>query len=171
MKFETTNETKNFSFEDCTITNLKINDQTITFEVEALIVLPNNSQNTNYTESYAGTTVIRMTNAKILTGKKDGVKYYDANDVLLSETPDEILTAEQLQALPSLFENAFLFCFDSVEGSQVEGSQDATTYRLNIELATEEEYPDPKDMVSYELEIACQNVYIGWDVYLNKVQR
>lgn len=165
MKFETTNELNNFSFEDCVISKMKIDEKSITFEVESLIVLPNNSQNANYTESYAGTTNIRITNTCIVSGKKDGVKYYDANDVLVSEVPDEILTEEQIKNLPSLCENAYLFGFDTAE----ENGQ--TTYTLNIELATDDEYPDPKDMVSYELVVAGENVHIGWDMYLNKVQR
>lgn len=68
--------------------------------VEALIVRADNSQNTNYTESYAGTTKIRITDGKLIRCVRDGYKYYDANDVLQSEVPDYELSVAETTDFP-----------------------------------------------------------------------
>ena len=86
MGFQSVDELEHFSFRDCQINTFRVTEEGLFLEVEALIVKANNSQNTNYTESYAGTTRILFEDGKLLSGKKDGYKYYDANEVLLSDT-------------------------------------------------------------------------------------
>ena len=49
MKFESVNELEKFSFEDCVITGLEERPERFILNLEALIVLPENSQNTNFT--------------------------------------------------------------------------------------------------------------------------
>lgn len=166
MKFECTNELQNFSFEDCTIRRFDVTDAAITFEVEALIVKPSNSQNTNYTESYAGTAQIRLVGGKLLSGRKEGFRYYDADDRLVSETPDEEMSQEQLKEFPKQCTDAFLFRLANREESSKELLLD-----LSIEFPAEEEYAAPSDADSFALTVSCEKVIIGWDQYLNRVQR
>lgn len=166
MKFECTNELQNFSFEDCTISRFDVTDAAITFEVEALIVKPSNSQNTNYTESYAGTALIRLVGGRLLAGRKEGFRYYDADDRLVSETPDEEMSGEQLKQFPQQCKDAFLFRL-----AEKEVSSNGRLLDICIEFPPEEEYAAPGDADSYVLEISCEKVIIGWEQYLNRVQR
>lgn len=97
MKFKAVNELEHFSFRDAQIEKAEWTDDALRFELEAVIVKANNSQNGNYTDSYAGTTQMELKNAEIQKAVKEGYKYYDANDVLLEEKPDEPLSGKRLQ--------------------------------------------------------------------------
>ena len=166
MKFECTDELQNFSFEDCIIKRFEATDSTVSFEVEALIVKPSNSQNPNYTESYAGTALIRLIGGRLLSGRKEGFRYYDADDRLISVTPDEELGPEQLREFPSRCKDAYLFRLE--ESPAGEGR---VLLDISIEFPAEEEYASPNDSDSYALTASCEKVIIGWDQYLNRVQR
>ena len=67
MGFKSVNEIEKFTFDDCVISSFKVNEAGIILVLEALIVDSNNSQNTNYTESYADTTTVRLLDGKIIT--------------------------------------------------------------------------------------------------------
>lgn len=163
MGFQSTDEIEKFSFEDCKIGKFLIKENQICMELEALIVKPDNSQNTNYTESYAATTTVKFINGKVLYGVKDGYKYYDANDVLQKEVPDEPLTEEQIKEFPEKCEGAYLF---SVEKQKQEN--DLYYYELAIEFEDEE---DNTVADSYRLQICFEQAVFTWEEYLNRVQR
>ncbi len=165
MGYQSVNEIENFSFEDCEIRKFEVNDTQISFELEALIVKPNNSQNSNYTESYVSTTELRLTNARIISAIKDGYRYYDANDVLVSEVADVILSDEQIKVLPSSCKGAYLF-----ELTRQKEENGSFYYTLGIEFPGEDEY-DNTNPESYTLEICFEKSIFSWEHYLNKVQR
>lgn len=87
VAYKSVDELEHFRFDDCQIDTFAVTENGVELMVEALIVRADNSQNTNYTESYAGTTKIRITDGKLIRCVRDGYKYYDANDVLQSEVP------------------------------------------------------------------------------------
>ena len=60
MKYQSVNEFSHFSFSDCVLTEMSASPAGIQLTLEALIVLPENSQNTNFTASYAGTVQLRL---------------------------------------------------------------------------------------------------------------
>lgn len=163
MAFQSVNEIEKFSYEDCRIYGFQVKENQIEMELEALIVKPDNSQNTNYTESYAATTVVKFIGGKILSGTKDGYKYYDANDVLLKTVPDEPLTNEQLGNFPKICEGAFLFSM-----SKVKEEDDLYVYELSIEFEDEENNTVAD---SYRLQICFEKAIFTWQEYLNRVQR
>lgn len=159
MSFKTTNELEHFLFEDCVISNFKVQENSIALEVDGLIILPNNSQNTNYTESYADTASILFTNAKLLSGIKDGYKYYDANEVLVDEVPDQPLSDAELSAFVKNTKGAYLFAIDEGEN-----------YILSIEIPNEDEY-DTSTTETYQITLSADSISISWERYLNRVQR
>ena len=61
MGFRSENEIYNFDFRDATIEGVEIGPEEILIKVDGLIVEPENSQNENYTKSYADTSKIRLT--------------------------------------------------------------------------------------------------------------
>jgi hypothetical protein len=165
MGFQSINEADQFSFEDCQISSIRVGEAQIELEVEALIVEPANSQNRNFTESYAGTTRIKLQDGKLLAGWKDGYKYYNADGVLQKETPDEELSPEQLRTFLKKCSGAYLYEL-KLKG-QGEGKD---RYQLGVEFVSEEAYDTiPAD--SYRLDVECTRLVISWDAYLNRVQR
>lgn len=157
MAYQSVNEIEKFSFEDAQITKIKETEQGITMEVEALIVKPNNSQNANYTESYAATTTIRLVEGKIVSGVKEGYKYYDANDVLKEVVADKPLSKEQINQLIDNCENAYVIGF-----LQESKEDEKFVYSFGIEINEDE---------SYWLLLEFGKAIFNWEQYLNKVQR
>lgn len=162
MKYKSINEIEKFSFEDCMISRFEIRNDMLYLEVEALIVRADNSQNTNYTESYAGKTIIRMVDGKILSGVKDGYRYYNANDELIKETPDESLTEGQILELARACQGAYLFSM-----VKKEEKDNLYFYSMGIEFADEENTMED----SYQLEVSFEKAIFEWDFYMNRVQR
>ncbi|MBQ7707842.1 MAG: hypothetical protein IJT72_08685 [Lachnospiraceae bacterium] len=109
MGFKSTNEIEKFTFDDCVISSFKVNEAGIILVLDALIVDSNNSQNTNYTESYADITTARLLDGKIISAKKDGYKYYDANEVLMEEVPDVVLNEEETDKIIKSCGGAYLY--------------------------------------------------------------
>lgn len=156
MAFKSVDEIDKFRFDDCQISHFKVMDHSVELEVEALIVKADNSQNTNYTESYAGTALIRLPDSLLVRCVRDGYKYYDANDVLQSEVPDYELSVAETKAFPDTCEGAYLYEMKKEDG-----------YVLGIEFA------DPEDNMvgdSYQVFIKCKNAVVTWERYMNRVQ-
>lgn len=164
MGFQSVNEIETFDFQDCQIISFEIRENQIFLELEALIVKANNSQNTNYTESYAGTTKVKFENAKICSGVLEGYQYFDANDVLLEQIPDKPMSEENLASLPALCKNAYLYAAEKIKEADL-----LFHYCLRIESAENEE-PDLKSD-SYQIELSFEKAVFCWERYLNRVQK
>lgn len=162
MAFQSINELEQFRYDDCVISELFVEDTQIKMTVDALIVGRNNTQNTNFTESYADTTNIRLQGGRIIAAVKDGFKYYDANDVLLREIPDSPLDEEEIKAFPKMCEGAYMYSVE--KEAEVDGK---LCYTFGFEFVDEEESAMGD---SYRLTIAFEKAVVSWDRYLNRVQ-
>ena len=158
MKYKSVDELDKFSFKDCELMELNLTPEGIKLQVEALIVLPENSQNSNFTESYAGTTEIRLVGGTILSSVKDGYRYYDANDNLIDEVSDKELSENEIIAILKNPKNAFLY----------EIKKDSDCYVIAVEFADPEEYNAALD--SYTLKVKADKIIVEWDIYMNRVQ-
>lgn len=168
MKYKCINEIEGFDYRDCRIAEFKVTDECITFSLEALIVKKNNSQNTNYTDSYADTVSARFIKGKITGAVKDGYKYYDADYVLINEVPDRSLTDEELKAFPKQCEGAYLYFINKTEeASEYKEDTDIFNYNLGIEF---EDKDDGTASDSYTLNIVFEKSVMEWDKYMNRVQ-
>ena len=164
MGFKSTNEIEKFTFDDCVISSFKVNEAGIILVLEALIVDSNNSQNTNYTESYADTTTVRLLDGKIISAKKDGYKYYDANDVLMEEVPDEILSEVETDNIIKTCEGAYLYYMEK----DADNESSDNIYNIGLEFTDEE---DNTAADSYEIKVSFKEAIFTWERYLNRVQR
>ena len=77
--FECNGEVDKFAYDDCKIIKVNVSQNVMAFTVEALAVEPDNSQNNNFTKSYAGDTDIVFTDMQIVKAVKEGYRYYDAD--------------------------------------------------------------------------------------------
>lgn len=153
--FKSINETDKFRYDDCVINEMVIDDIGISLSVDALIVRGDNSQNSNYTDSYAGTTKIEMEGAQIIKVVKDGYKVYDANDVLLKEIPDVQMdiNAEKWNIK---FAGQYL--------TGIRKAEDETVFE--IEMNDEEGFGVGD---SFSVYIKCGDICISWEKYMNRV--
>lgn len=159
MGFQSVNELEQFSFQDAQIKDFKVSEGLISFKLEAVIVKARNSQNANFTDSYAGTLSMRLLGGNIQKAVKEGYKYYDANDVLVEEIPDQPLSEEEIEALVK--ESKDYYLFDVVK---VEDGQNTTGHFLYLfGLDADEE-------TSYWFQIEFDKSILEWERYMNRVQ-
>ena len=158
MKFNSKNEIDKFSFKDAEITGYSGGDNDIEFKLEALIVEPDNSQNSNFTKSYADSAVLRLDKGKILSGFKEGYSYYDANDTLIEKVDDKDMSIDEIEALLKESKGAYLF----------EVSKCDSGYIFGIEFVGEDQF-DPSEDDTYYITFAGEDITVSWDRYLNKV--
>jgi hypothetical protein len=162
MGYKSVDEIEKFRYDDCRISSFKVDGDSVRLELEALIVKSDNSQNTNFTESYAGTVMARFIGGKIISGIKDGFRLYDADEKLIKEVEDVELNEEELKSFPKLCEGAYLYRVD-----RAENNDDRQHYILSIEFADEEENTMGD---SYQLDIVFDKAVFEWEHYMNRVQ-
>lgn len=155
--FKSENEIEKFNYDDCIISDFKIMEDKIVLILNSLIVCANNSQNSNYTDSYAGETRLCFEAGKIEAFLKEGYKYYDANDKLISEFKDENIEIDGFD-FEKTFSKVFLIGISINEKNQ---------YVLRVEMP-EAEAVTVTD--TYEIIISAVNVNFSWEKYMNRVQ-
>ncbi len=163
MAFTSQNELHHFDYEDAVVTDIRVKENTVCFTVEALIVAARNTQNTNYTNSYASTATMTFTGASITRVTKEGYRYYDANDVLLREIPSEDVAKTEWGALFKEFEGSYLPNVEKSGKSDADGEE----YLAEIEMIEE----DGLAGATYELAIRAKDVTVSWERYMNRVQK
>lgn len=179
MGFRSVNEIDHFSFRDCIINCFEKTENGLRLELSALIVEPQNSQNTNYTRSYAGDTVLTLRDGRLEKGIKEGFRYYSADDVLLSETPDTELDEASLAGLLPSLAGAFLYDVQQLPGSLSEKTASAGTDAgangpaqftcvLGIEMPDDPDWPEGVTD-SYQIRVSFTEAVFTWEHYLNRV--
>lgn len=162
MSFKSMNEVDNFRYDDCRIIKQNNNKTDLVLEVEALIVKSNNSQNSQFVESYADLTQIYFKNSSIVMGIKEGMKVYDANEKLIEEVKDVTLDDSVLNEVLNNLSGMYLQGIERIE--------DTNDYVLFLEKANEDQYDTlPSD--TYQIKVHCADVIMSWDRYLNRVQQ
>lgn len=158
MKFESVNEPMQLGFDDCVMHFIKSGEDVL-IEAEALIIKAYNSQNQNYTDSYADTSELLFKKGRIQSIVREGYKQYDAMDRLVHETMDETIKEEDYDKVMKEFQNAYLFSLCQKENE----------YMLRIEIPMEEDSPKPCND-TYEISIIADAFKVSFDRFLNRVQ-
>lgn len=165
MSFHSINEIDRFSFEDCVIHKISAEEGGLCLELEAVIVRPTNSQNTNYTESYAGPMTVHLTEGQIVQVIKEGYTYLDANDKPIEEVPDVELSEKEIEALLKICVGNYWY---GMEQKSFENG--VYTYVCGLEMQPEEIY-DTSAADTYRFIITFTKAEFVWQYYLNRVQR
>ena len=121
------------------------------FYVEGAIVKDNNSQNEYYTDKYADQMEIRFKNPVIEAVLLEGHKYYDANDNLVEEVPDQKLAEDEYEKIFGKFKENYIFYGGKPEA-------DKKCYQMIVDV----------DEDSYIVSFYYDKVIAGWNHFLNK---
>ena len=121
------------------------------FYVEGAVVKDNNSQNEYYTDKYADQMEIRFKNPVIEAVLLEGHKYYDANDNLVEEVPDQKLAEDEYEKIFGKFKENYIFYGGKPEA-------DKKCYQMIIDV------DEDSSIVSFYYD----KVIAGWNHFLNK---
>lgn len=119
--------------------------------VEGAVVKDNNSQNEYYADKYADQMEIRFKNPVIEAVLLEGHKYYDANDNLVEEVPDQKLAEDEYEKIFGKFKENYIFYGGKPEA-------DKKCYQMIVDV----------DEDSYIVSFYYDKVIAGWNHFLNK---
>ncbi len=119
--------------------------------VEGAVVKDNNSQNEYYTDKYSDQMEIRFKNPVIEAVLLEGHKYYDANDNLVEEVPDQELAEDEYEKIFGKFKENYIFYGGKPEA-------DKKCYQMIVDV----------DEDSYIVSFYYDKVIAGWNHFLNK---
>lgn len=154
MNYKSVNELNKFAFQDAQLMNLSVEQDTVTFELEAVIVKANNSANEMMCDSYAGTMTLRFIRAGISQLFLEGYRYYDADNVLQKTVPDTPIAPEKYTETFRKFKRGYLYELEKKE----EGA-----YMIGVDLEDSEE--------TYWFTVRFEKAIAEWDRYMNKVHK
>lgn len=166
--YHSIDEIERLDFRDCELISMAMTDEELRLELEALIIKANNSQNENYTDSYAGPTIAKLEGCMILEVAKEGYRYYNSKDELVSEVPDQILNTEDMVHFSEEWEGSYLSAMEPLPEKMGIGNK-KFCYRLYIETVSDEDYGSASD--SFRIDVAFDRAIFTWNFYQNRVQQ
>lgn len=156
MKFKVIDQLDKFVFRDVEVASCELVDNTLRMTLRGVIAKYNNPCNERFQDWYILETYVRFEGAEIINCYKEGLKYYDANNVLLEEIPDEPIEAKDYVETLKLFKNSYMFTL-----LKKEHPSNGQCVEFAIDLENEEE--------TYWVEFTYDRVILEWDRFANKV--
>ena len=167
MAFESVNELDKFIYDDCQVMQIKQEGSELSFMLEALIVGARNSQNSNYTDSYADETKMILSGVVIESMIIEGYNVYDADDNLQKSVEDEVVPSDKIVDILTNLGEAYLFSVEYLEKSE------NGPFKCRMEIDTGEldraGLTDPYT-ATYEIVVKFDKALVTWERYMNKVQ-
>lgn len=155
MRFQTVNALNLFNFEEVTLREFVMREDSLTMVMDALIVKGNNPVNEECTDRFADTTNLCFKEGKITEAYKEGYKYYDAMDRLIEEVPDEKVPPEEYEALLKQCRDVLLF--DII---RIKEEEELYEYQIGIDL---------DESTTYWFHISCKGTIMEWEKFKNRV--
>lgn len=155
MRFQTVNALSLFNFEEVTLREFVMREDSLTMVMDALIVKGNNPVNEECIDRFADTANLCFKEGKLTEVYKEGYKYYDAMDRLIEEVPDEKIPAAEYEALLKQCRDVLLF--DII---RVKEEEELYEYQIGIDL---------DESTTYWFCISCKGTIMEWEKFKNRV--
>lgn len=155
MRFQTVNALNLFNFEEVTLKEFVMREDSIVMVMDALIVKGNNPVNEEYTDRFADTANLCFKEGRMTEVYKEGYKYYDAMDRLIEEVPDEKVPAAEYETLLKQCRDVLLF--DII---RVKEEENLYEYQIGIDL---------DESTTYWFRISCKGTLMEWEKFKNRV--
>ena len=164
--FESVNELDKFIYDDCVVKEFEYIGDRIKIVLDALIVSESNSQNTNFTKSYADSATMVLSNASIEKIILAGYKEYNADDELVNSVEDVTIPSKDYPEIIEKLADTYMY-------RMMYMSKDGDVYRFDAEFETMPEDPAVPDLRSdtYVISLAFDKAVVSFERYLNRVQQ
>lgn len=157
MKFKVVDQLDKFGFRDVQLSACEIVDGTLRMTMAGVISKYNNPCNERYQDWYILEAYARFEGVQILDCYKEGLKYYDANNVLLEEIPDEPIGPENYDDTLKICKDGIMFVL--LEKDPMSDGKKCMEVAIDIEETND----------TYWMVFVYDRVIIEWDRYANKV--
>lgn len=152
MKFTTQDEFSNFTYQDVHIADIQITSGFFCMHLDNVTILPENSCNRDIRKMRANNLILRITEGQVRRLVREGFRTYNADGVLMGQTPDEELSPEAYAQAAEAFVDGMMY---SAERTQTE---DGYQYTFVI---------DASDERTYAMTVCGSGDTQEWDRFLN----
>lgn len=161
MSYITENELHTFGFQDAYVEHFELTENQMDIALEGVIVRDENKNNSQYMDSYAKHFTLQLMGMRIIKAYKEGFKYYDANDVLLREVPNEEMEVESFIKLFKSLEQPYFYGVNRLE--------DDAAGKFVYEFGVEERQAMEAGNTYWFTAVFDKSV-AAWEGYMNRVQ-
>lgn len=161
MRFHLEDGIDQFHYQDAQLLSWR-NGKNITIEIGAPVAKATNPQNEEYVDRFVEALQLHLMDAQIVSVLKEGYRYYNADNVLQQEVPDQEIAQLEWDSLFSQFEKqpAFLFRIEPVADLQDAPRTPGTNFRYRF-------YIDLED-VTYLVEVDFSRSEQDWERFQNR---
>lgn len=157
MKYKCVNELDKFMFQDAEVKKMKFNQGLMTMVLLGVAARHNNPSNDTLVDRYLDDTEIRFKSPVITRFLLEGAKYYDANNVLQREVPDQDISENQYKEIfQKMQEDGKVFVVTPKPAKN--GGECCCEIAVDVEEDT------------YWVEVEFEKAVVEWEHFLNKVQ-
>lgn len=162
MKYKCENELNTLSFRDFLVQEINIKDGVFSLMTDGGVAKYDNSCNEMLEERFISETLIRIMDAEIVKFILEGSKYYNADDVLISEEPDkEIPESEYKTIFKKLTEGKIFF----IGEKSTERADKMHEYEICIDIEGE------IVIDTYWITVKGSRIITEFDRFMNKVMQ
>lgn len=157
MKYKCINELDKFMFQDADVIKFNWTPEVLTMELAGAAARHNNPANDLLTDRYLDDTQMRLRAPRLTRFFLEGAKYYNADNLLVEEVPDQEIPQEERAQTFAKLSGGRVFVITP---------KDAFTEGL---LCCEMAIDVGED--TYWLELEYEKAVVEWEHFLNKVQQ
>lgn len=154
MRFIVENSFAAFSFKDANIVSWEMHEQHMQMQLNGVIALANNPCNEEMVDRYVDVVQLRMRNVSIKNMLIEGYKYYDANDVLQEEVPDQVIPVIDYPKIIKECSQQQGFLFQIEE--EIKGEEKLYHFSIDVEEKT------------YLVTLQMEKAIMEWDRFMNR---
>lgn len=160
MKYKCVNHLDKFWFRDAKMEKCEFRDGHMTWVLTGAAARYNNPSNETLTDRYLDTAQVRFRDVRITRFFLEGARYYDANDVLQQEVPDQEIPKEDYEKIFRLFPGSVIFWVKEKEPS----AGGKCCCEAGVDVMDEES----GETSTYWMEIEYEKAVTEWEHFLNK---
>lgn len=149
MKYTSTNQLEQFSFQDAVIAEVRLQHTTFTLDLDNITILSNNTHNRDIHDMRANNAILTFTEATINKIVAEGYRVYDANNELTESVDDQVIDPKDFSSFFPQLANTTIYSIEQTDNKHCV---------INIDA----EYQ------TYLIEVSYDTSLVEWDRFLTK---
>ena len=151
MKYQSVDSLDHFSFNQAAIFDVDYTSSHLKLQLANVTILSSNEHNQDIMDMRTNDLILTFEEPAILNITEEGYKVYDANEQLLEEIPDRILSQQEYISVIQELPESFIYSIDVISANHC---------NINIDSSD--------DKNGYCIELTFQHSVVQWDRFLKK---
>ena len=155
MKYKTKNQMDTLKIQEANLSAIRQTPSHLVLTIEGAIIKAGNPNNARFEDMYCPLLELTLSDINIESFCQQGYKYYNADGILQSETPDRPLSDDECRQVLVDAPGAWLFYFGE--------NPDADNYLLIFDIEKDDE------ITTYQIALTFKESLAQWDRYAGPV--